>query len=300
MRLTRSAFPYGTSSALIEKAVESFSASVTFDTQSSYATAARHYIEAENSLGKKFSIPPSESDLLFLTTYLLSKKLTVPTIRSYWAGIRFYLFSLGISTPPKIPPLAEQLLLGAYKQARDPVELASQRTRRAITVEMLKLLQHSIATENKWSDFEKNMRWAVMLNAWWGSFRIGELLPKNRHSYSPSSTLLASDVTFHEESAAFWLRSPKIEKEATGDIVEVWSIPSRKDIDPISVLRAYSERRAKSFGQSNALPLFLHEDGSIYSKLEFNNDLTMLLGKFPELETARKWPEKCFFILTAI
>ena len=77
---------------------------------------------------------------------------------------------------------------------------------------MLKLIGHGIACEIEWSYFEKALRWAVVLNAWWGSFRIGELLPKNKSNFHPGSTLLASDVKFTEESIAFWIRSPKVEK----------------------------------------------------------------------------------------
>ena len=93
-------------------AVKSFSSSVTKDTQSCYATAARHYMEAEKELGRKFSIPPNDSDLVYLTSYFIGQNLAVPTIRNYLAGIRYYLLSLGINAPPKFPPLAEQLLVG--------------------------------------------------------------------------------------------------------------------------------------------------------------------------------------------
>ena len=50
LRLTRSALPAETSPAMIQIAVEAFSASVACETQSGYATAARHYISAEKSL----------------------------------------------------------------------------------------------------------------------------------------------------------------------------------------------------------------------------------------------------------
>ena len=71
----------------------------------------------------------------------------------------------------------------------------------------------------------RNFRWATLLTAWWGSFRIGELLPKRRHNFDPLSTLLASDVKFHDNSAAFWIRSPKIERQKLGDIVEAGQVP---------------------------------------------------------------------------
>ena len=136
--------------------------------------------------------------MVFLVTFLVDKGLEVSTIKNYLSGIRFYLFTLGIASPPKLPPLAQQILIGAEKGRWDPQEIAGKRTRRAISVEMLKLLGHAIAKNQTWSSYEKNLRWAVILSAWWGAFRIGELLPKTKTSFSPASCLLASDVTFHE------------------------------------------------------------------------------------------------------
>ena len=198
MRLTRLALPDGSSPNLFEKAVENLSCSVTRDTQSGYATGARNFMLAEEALGRKFSLPPTDSEMVFLVTFLIDKGLEVSTIKNYLSGIRFYLFTLGIASPPKLPPLAQQILVGAEKGRRNPQEIAEKRSRRAISVEMLKLLEHSIAKNQTWSNYEKNMRWAVILSAWWGAFRIGELLPKTKSSFSPLSCLLASDITFHE------------------------------------------------------------------------------------------------------
>ena len=143
---------------MIEKAVETFSASVTANTQSGYATATRHLFEAEKSLGRKFDVPPSEADLTFLTTHLISQNLSVATIKSYLAGIRFYYLSLGIANPPRLPPLAEQLLVGKHNQVNNPAIMALKKTKRAITIELLKLIGHATACNTKWSAFEKNMR----------------------------------------------------------------------------------------------------------------------------------------------
>ena len=93
MRLSRLALPAGSDSTTLESAVEKFSASVTKDTQGGYATATRHYFAAEVALGRKFNLPPTELEYVFLTTYLMNQNLTVSTIQSYLAGIRFYLLS---------------------------------------------------------------------------------------------------------------------------------------------------------------------------------------------------------------
>ena len=49
------------------------------------------------------------------------------------------------------------------------------------------------------------------------------------------------------------------------------------------MLKAYVERRKLNFANRNELPLFLLENGQIYSKVEFNSDLSDLLAVYPEL-----------------
>ena len=129
LRLSRLALPEGTNQNITEKAVETFSASVTQDTQSVYATAARHLFSAEAALGRKFSTPPSELDLIYLVTHLIDQNLAVPTIRSYLAGIRYYYLSMGIPNPLRIPPLAEQLLVGRAHQTNNPQACALKKQR---------------------------------------------------------------------------------------------------------------------------------------------------------------------------
>ena len=160
---------------------------------------------------------------------------------------------------------------------------------------MLKLIENTIARRQDWSTFEQSLRFSVSLLAWWGSFRLGEIVGDRRHEFNSKSILLASDVTFNEDCVAVWLRSPKVEKEVTGDLVEVWSVPDRPDLDPLAALNSYLRLRTSKFGPAEELPLFLHEDGSIFTKQEMNRDLSQLLSLYPQLNTARdKWTGHCY------
>ena len=135
----------------------------------------------------------------------------------------------------------------------------------------------------------------MILLAWWGSFRIGELLPKHKNEFNTDNVFLASDLTFSESSVSCWIRRPKVPKSPFGDTVEVWEVPNRPDLDPILALKCYLNYRKIQFGDAKALPLFLHEDGSILSKTEFNKDLSELLAIYPELKTNHdKWSGHSF------
>ena len=150
MRLSRLALPPEANNTFVRKAITNFSTSVTANTKTSYASAARAYIQAENSLGRPFSLPPTDQELIFLVSFLINKDLEPNTIKNYLSGIRFYLFSMGLPNPPPLPQLANQLLAGYEKSKINPLLTASKKERRAITVEMLKLLEHSIACHTSW------------------------------------------------------------------------------------------------------------------------------------------------------
>ena len=90
---------------------------------------------------------------------------------------------------------------------------------------------------------------------------MGELLAPHGNVLNPSNALLASDLTMKDDSACFWLRNPKINRESLGDMVEVWSVPERKDLDPITVLQGYLRRRQAVFGEAERYPLFCMREG---------------------------------------
>ena len=98
------------------------------------------------------------------------------------------------------------------------------------------------------------------------SLRIGELLPKLKHQFDAKKDLLTSDIKFYQDSVSLWIRSPKYEASPTGDVVEVWSVKDRLDLDPVSALSTFMRKRREKFGDAENLPLFLHENGHIFFK----------------------------------
>ena len=201
----------------------------------------------------------------------------------------------GATSPPKLPTLATQLISGASNSQRDPHMKVNSKNKRAITLQMLKLIENSIARKEKWSMYEKCLRFCVALLAWWGSFRLGELLSQEKSQFHVSTALLASDIKFHGGSISVWLRNPKIVLEDTGDVVEVWSVQEIPDLDPVTALRKYMQLRQELFGNSDQYPLFLHENGKIFTKQQMNKDLKELLSAYPQLcSPYDKWTGHCF------
>ena len=125
-----------------------------------------------------------------------------------------------------------------------------------------------------------------MLTSFWGSFRMSELIESEKSKFSPSTSLLPSDIKFHDESVAIWIRSPKVWRHG-GDVVEVWEVKENEDLDPVLALKQYLRLRSLALGPAEDCPVFLHEDGSQLTKAEMNKDIKQLLGQYPSISSPR-------------
>ena len=140
---------------------------------------------------------------------------------------------------------------------------------------MLKLIENSIGRKENWSPYEKSLRFTVSLLAWWGSFRLGELISQRK--------------------CICLVKNPKVLNEDTGDVVEVWAVPEIPDLDPITALTKFLQLRKSKFGEAESYPLFLHENGSVFTKKQMNIDLGVLLAIYPELNSpVDKWTGHSF------
>lgn len=285
-KLAQSAMPPGTPQDILDSASGAFSASVSLTSQASYKTALGHLERAEAVLGEKFSSPPTEQQLVFFTAYLAKRGVTSATIKSYLSAVRYISLSRGASRHTKLPELGAQIVAGVCNMRKDAMVEAIRPKRRPITVHMLVLLRHAIAGNQAWNDLEKCLRWSCMLTAFWGSFRMSELIQSEKAKFNSSTALLPADIKFHEESVAIWVRSPKVWREG-GDVVEVWEVKENEDLDPVLALKQYLKLRSQALGPAEDCPVFLHQDGSQFTKAEMNKDIKQLLGQYPSIASPR-------------
>ena len=125
-----------------------------------------------------------------------------------------------------------------------------------------------------------------LLVAFWGSFRISELLPEERYSFNEKDALMVSDLFLNKDSIGLWLRSEKVSSDY-GNVIEIWKLDSRPDLDPVIALSAFLERRSNIPG-GETLPVFIWQDGSNLTKGQFNAVLKDLLSMFPEFSTSTR------------
>ena len=70
-------------------------------------------------------------------------------------------------------------------------------TRKVMSLPLLKILGNEIA-KTTWDENSKQVVWSAFTLSFFGSFRMGEILPQQENTFSPLDTLLWSDVKFLE------------------------------------------------------------------------------------------------------
>jgi hypothetical protein len=121
---------------------------------------------------------------------------------------------------------------------------ATQKEPKAVmTLSCLKILGHKFAKAS-WPTHDKSVFWAARTVAFFGSFRMGELLCPSESTFS-KDTLVWSDVCFNSsESVTLNIRHPKSNK-AGGEKVEVFAFLGH-NCCPVKALRYLSNLRAES------------------------------------------------------
>ena len=299
IRLQDDALPADTPLYLKEAAQGLFNASITVKTGKGYESTVNRVKLLEELIGRQFSWPLSEGDLALFMTYLVEtggvkgKKLRPRTVRKHLSGIKRISLSMGAPMPKKLPGLTKALMKGNENLCRNPVKAVADSKNRPVSIPFLRFLAHAVSKHWKGRQEDGLTFWTICKIAFWGTFRVGELLSENATSFSPESDMLGSDVLWMSNtSLALWIRDPKISKEY-GDVIEIWRTPQFPDLDPWSSFRNYWEKRKTS---PLSLPLFLRADGLSFSHKYFDECLKYLISHYSvQLQTDRnEWTGRSF------
>ena len=76
-----------------------------------------------------------------------------------------------------------------------------------MSLPLLKLIGHELA-KSDWAVDKKATVWAACTTAFFGSFRLGEILSKSKNMI-PAETLLWSNMSFRDNSVIIYIRIPK-------------------------------------------------------------------------------------------
>jgi hypothetical protein len=143
-----------------------------------------------------------------------------------------------------------------------------------MTFPLLKILGHEIAN-SEWTKDSKTVVWAACCVAFFGSFRLGEILPDEKNS--PQENLTWDRVHFSDSgSAIINIRFPKAIKKPQGDFVDIFKIGDCS-FCPLSALSKLASIRPSNIASNKAV--FSFPDGNPLSAKNLVSSVQSLLAK---------------------
>ena len=140
---------------------------------------------------------------------------------------------------------------------------------------LLKILGHEIAICH-WDSYTKALYWAACCIAFFGSFRLSEILPAGSSPFC-IETLTWDRITFtNRRSAIINIRFPKAVRKPQGDFVDIFEIPG-KSCCPLAALKKLHDLRQHV--SKTSLPVFSFFDGKPLSPKIFVETIKGFLSK---------------------
>jgi hypothetical protein len=231
-------------SVLLEHAQKRIAQSLTRNTWRKYESAWNLFDTFLIDRKLPFTCPIPISQLRQFAVWADYRKHLAPsTIKSYISALSKLQLLLGFDQVP----FNSDAWLKAFLQGSENAKIYEPQktsTRRAVTFEILTLIGHQL-THSGWSEFTRSLFWAVSLIAFWGSFRLGELLSVDNSAFDPFSALLWDDITFRDDgSLLIHLKSTKTSK-FPGDYIDLYPFFD-KTFCPIHALRHYREQSVQT------------------------------------------------------
>ena len=158
-------------------------------------------------------------------------------------------------------------------------KLLSGESRKAMSLPILKLLGHQLAT-SQLSDDSKRVIWSASVIAFFGPFRLGEILSKNEKSFNPMETLLWRDIRFYKDSVLIRVKIPK-NRNPNGEFIDLFEFKHHNCCPVETLLNLKSSKTNKITDNS---PVFMFESGTLLTPRAMSHTIRSLLE--PKLGSA--------------
>ena len=190
-----------------------------------------------------------------------------------------YHLTKGHDVPTLRPAIISLILKGKENWEEIQNKMTQKPQRIPVTVKVMKLLKRRLRKID-WSENKKKLVWAVSCICWNGSFRIHELLSKERHEFDPLTTLLGKDLSVQtfmiqgkpEKAIKIHLKTMKQQRVGNGVKIEIFQNDSF-----MCPTKAYEGLvKASNLKKDGNMPVFRTEVGDCYTGKDFNRDLIEL------------------------
>jgi hypothetical protein len=140
---------------------------------------------------------------------------------------------------------------------------------------LLKLIGHEIA-KSKWEKDQKLVIWTACCVAFFGSFRLGEILPREG-SENPWENLKWNQVVFTQKNSVIInIKFPKVFRNKMGDFVDLFEIKN-SDCCPFTALKKLASYHAENVRNND--PVFAFSNGDPLTPKKFTDTVKKLLVK---------------------
>jgi len=249
------------------------------NTWSTYRTAEAMRLKCAKDTGEKLELPWQQRDTLIFVHWLDTvRKVSAGTISAYLAGIRSLHRVRGLEEPKLKSGLTKMVLAG--KKNRDSVAAVSsvKKVDLPVTINLLKLVKEKLR-RSKLKVAEQRLIWAVATVAFYGSFRIHEILAKHESFFDPCCTLLAKNVVVNKltvggsnkTALAITVKAPKEKAGMQKVVVDVFE--TNDATCPVAAFEKW--RKVSNIEQD--MPLFSSNNGIPLTGRKLNAIMTTLL-----------------------
>ena len=225
----------------------SFQAGLAPSTQRTYAGALRRFHAFCTHINVYDPFPVSELLLCSFAAYLADQGLSPQSIKTYLAAVRSVQISLGLPDPrdQSSLPILKRVQAGISRcrlYRKQPTKV-----RLPLTAEVLLCIQQAPTLV---SHSDRPVIWAVAAVAFFGFFRLGELLPAARASFHEETDLSWGDVAVdgHETPQIVKVHLKKSKCNQFGKGVDIYLGRTDTVLCPVKALLTYIEWRGSQPG----------------------------------------------------
>ena len=253
---------------LDQKRKEFLAASLTLNSWRRHFSALKQF---EQFLGKTLdeNHVMDRTCLENFAVFCLQKKLKVDTIKAYIGGLKLWCELKGKETDSFDSKILKRILDGGKNL--ELYDIPKNPARKVFTLPLLKLMGHEIALSD-WGKLDKQVIWAAIVVAFYGSTRLGEILCEKPDSFSAQESLLWNDVKFREDGSVIIRLKITKSKTPQGEYVDFFRLPNAKPC-PVKCLEKLKSLRPDL---NEFSPVFRCSDGSYLT----SKKLTEIIRKF--------------------
>lgn len=235
-----------------------------------YATGVKRYEQFCTQFNIVNPYPVCQSTLCYYISFLASQGLAATSIKVYLSALRHKQIVLGLpdtghATMPKL-----KLVTSGIARAKALAPKGPQRL--PITPQILRQVKALWASKS--TDPDTIMLWSACTTAFFGFFRLGEIMIESSSSFDPATHLTPNDVALDCRDSPsliqIHLKSSKTDQMRQGISVFIGS--TGDDLCPVAALAAYLAIRGQSQG-----PLFRFANLAPLTKDKFTSTIRKAL-----------------------